>query len=120
MDRESLLYKVGTAHALLLVALLVVLQVAGRPLRGALLGGGLIGFSFLSFWGIAGSIAAGGRRGLGFALTALKILAYFGLTAAILTGRLSADGEGFGLGVSCFVVATVVVAVTRRTPRAEA
>ena len=120
MDRNTVLRRVGAAHVLLLAALLAALQAAGLPLRGALLGGGLIGFSFLSFWGIAGSIAAGNRRGLGVALTALKILGYFALTAAILTGRLAADGEGFALGVSCFVIATVAVAVTRRAPQTAA
>ncbi|MGH7899103.1 MAG: hypothetical protein ACREQQ_14200 [Candidatus Binatia bacterium] len=117
MDKNVVLVRVGVTHVLLLVALLVALRVSGLPLRGALLGGGLIGFSFVCFWGIAGAIAAGNRRSLGFALAMLKILAYLGLTATILTGKLTADGGGFALGVSCFVMAAVAVAWMERLPR---
>jgi hypothetical protein len=120
MDKNVVLYRVGATHVWLLAALLLALHVSGLPLRGALLGGGLIGFSFACFWGIAGAIAAGNRRGLGLMLATLKILAYLTLTAAILTGRLTADGGGFALGVSCFVVATVGVAWKRRPLRGTA
>jgi hypothetical protein len=114
MSRDHLLYYVGITHAALLVVMSLVLRVHGWPIKGALLGGGLIGFSFVTFWVVARSITEPGRKPLAIALGSLKVLVYLALSAAVLGGKLVADGEGFALGVSCFVLALLVVALATR------
>src|SRR5690349_10467495 len=101
MSRDRVLFRVGTAHTGLLALLLCVLRWLGWPLKGALLGGGLIGFSFVTFWMVARSVAEPGRRALAIALGGLKVVLYLGLSAAVLSGKLVADAEGFALGVTC-------------------
>src|SRR5262249_42782730 len=119
MGRERLLYNVGAAHAALLGVMSLALHAFGWPLKGALLGGGLIGFSFVTFWVVARSITEPGRKPLAIVLGSLKVLIYLALSAAVLSGGLVADGEGFALGVSCFVLATLLVALAtaHRSPR---
>jgi hypothetical protein len=109
MNRDLALRRVAVVHVGLLAALLIAQGLLGFPHKGALLGGGLAGFSFVTFWVIARSITEPGRSGLAIALGILKAGLYLLLSAAILTGRLAADGGGFALGVSCFVAATVIV-----------
>src|SRR5882724_10711000 len=87
---ETLLRRVAVTHALLLVVFASSLGFLGRPLDGLLLGGALSGFSFLTFWALARTLLGPGRKGLAYALGAMKILLYFGLTAAVLSGRLVA------------------------------
>lgn len=106
MTRPAALLQIATAHAALLAALLLVLGVTGRPLRGALLGGGLMALSMLLFAATARAAVAA-RRLFVAALASFKILLYLGLATAVLTGWVVADGVGFAAGVTCFVVATV-------------
>lgn len=109
MGRETLLRRVAVSELALVVASAVVMRIANRPLDGLLLGAALAGFSFLTFWALARTLVAPGRRGLAYALGATKILLYFGITAAVLSGRLVADPLGFAVGVSCFVFAAIGV-----------
>ncbi len=111
MSRDRVLYYVGASHAALLAAVSLALHAFGWPLKGTLLGGGLIGFSFVTFWVVARSITGPGRKALAIVLGSLKVLIYLALSAAVLSGKLVADGEGFTLGVSCFVLATLLVAL---------
>jgi hypothetical protein len=113
-----LLQRVAAVHLLLVGGLAIVLRQLGRPLDGLLLGGGLAGFSFVTFWVVARSIVEPGRKGLAFALGSLKILLYLALTAAVLSGRLVADAAGFAFGVSCFVGAVVGVGLLASRPHA--
>jgi hypothetical protein len=120
MSRDRVLYNVGATHAALLAAMSLALHAFGWPLKGPLLGGGLIGFSFVTFWIVARSITEPGRKPLAIVLGCLKVLLYLALSAAVLSGKLVADGEGFALGVSCFVLATLLVAlatIAHRPPR---
>src|ERR1700752_3954182 len=103
MARETLLRRVATTHALLVVASAVALGWAGRPLDGLLLGGALAGFSFVTFWGVGRTLVEPGRKALPYAVRRLKLLLYFGLPAAVLSRRLVADPIGFAIGVTCFV-----------------
>ncbi len=114
MSRDRVLYQVGASHAALLAAMSLGLHAFGWPLKGILLGGGLIGFSFVTFWVVARSITEPGRRPLAIVLGSLKVLIYLALSAAVLTGKLVADGQGFALGVSCFVLATLLVALATK------
>jgi len=114
MGKDRALNYVGATHTALLAAASFVLHALGWPLKGALLGGGLIGFSFVTFWVVARSIVEPGRKLLAIVLGSLKVLLFLALSAAVLGGKLVADGEGFALGVSCFVVAVVVVALATR------
>jgi hypothetical protein len=114
MSREHALYHVGAAHATLLVTATLALYVFGWPLKGILLGGGLIGLAFVTFWVVARSVVEPGRRPLAMVLGGLKVLVYLTLSAAVLTGNLVADGGGFALGVSCFVLATLLVALATK------
>jgi hypothetical protein len=117
MARDRVLYRVGATHAALLAALSVALHGFGWPLKGALLGGGLIGFSFVTFWVVARSITEPGRKPLAIVLGSLKVVGYLALSAAVLGGKLAADGEGFALGVSCFILATLLVALKTKSLR---
>ena len=110
MGRDRVLHQVGVTHAAFLAVMSIVLHRFGWPLKGTLLGGGLIGFSFVTFWVVARSITEPGRKPLAIVLGGLKVVIYLALSAAVLTGKLVADGEGFALGVSCFILATVLVA----------
>jgi hypothetical protein len=109
MNRDLALRRVAAVHVGLLAALLIAQHLLGLSHRGALLGGGLAGFSFVTFWVVARSITEPRRKGLAIVLGFLKIVFYLALSAAVLSGRLVADGGGFALGVSCFVAATVIV-----------
>jgi hypothetical protein len=111
MNRDVVLWRVAVAHVGLLALLLIAQHLLGFPHRGALLGGGLVGFSFVTFWIVARSITDPRRKGLAVALGTLKVALYLGISAAVLGGRLVADGGGFALGVSCFVAATLIVAL---------
>jgi hypothetical protein len=114
MSRDHVLHRVGIIHAALLAAMSLTLHAFGLPLKGALLGGGLIGFSFVTFWVVARSITEPGRKPLAIVLGSVKVLIYLALSAAVLSGKLVADGEGFALGVSCFVLATLFVALSSK------
>jgi hypothetical protein len=111
MSKDVVLQRVGAVHAGLLSALVVARFGLGYPVEGALLGGGLAGFSFLTFWVFARSVTEPRKKGLAILLGVLKVSFYLALTAAILCGRLVTDGSGFAFGVSCFVVATVIGAL---------
>jgi hypothetical protein len=111
MSRDQTLSYVGATHAALLAIVSSALYVFGWPLKGTLLGGGLIGFSFVTFWVVSRSVIEPGRKPLAIVLGSLKVLVYLALSAAVLAGKLVADGEGFVLGVSCFVLATLLVAL---------
>jgi hypothetical protein len=114
MGRDEVLYQVGATHVGLLLFTCVALHALGWPLKGALLGGGLIGFSFVTFWVVARSVVEPGRKPLAIVLGGLKVLLYLTLTAAVLTGKVVADGGGFAVGVSCFILATLLVAIATR------
>jgi hypothetical protein len=109
MRSERILWRVGATHCALLSALLLALASSGHPLRGAMLGGSLIGISFATFWTAARAITNPARRSLAILLGVIKISLYFGLTAAVLSGRVVADADGFALGVSCFLLAILTV-----------
>jgi hypothetical protein len=111
MTRETLLRRVTLTEFTLVVTSALLLGFANRPLDGLFLGAALGGFSFLTFWALARTLVTPDRRGLAYALGAIKILLYFGVTAAILTGRLVVDPLGFAVGVSCFVFAVIGVAL---------
>lgn len=114
MISDALLYRVGVTHAALVTSLLFLLRALVWPLKGALLGAGLIGFSFVTFWVVARSITDPRRKPLAILLGTVKVIGHLGLSAAVLSGRLIADGIGFALGVSCFIVATLLVALASR------
>jgi hypothetical protein len=111
MARDFILFKVAIGHALLLCVLLAGLSVASQPIDGALLGGGLAALAFGAFWVLATSITNPRRRGLGRFLGSLKMIAYFALIVAALTGKLVIDPAGFALGVTCFIVAVMAAAL---------
>ncbi len=115
---DGILRRVGEAHASLVSALVLVLGLTGHPVRGALLGGALIGFAFATFWIAARAITDPARRRLAILLGAAKISLYLGLSAAVLSGCVVADADGFALGVSCFPLATLAVAL--RSPLSPA
>lgn len=114
MRSDLVLQRVAKLHGALIVLLVSTLQLTGQPLRGALLGGGLAGLSFVTFWVVARSITEPRRKRLAAFLGVTKVTLYLGLSAAVLSGRLAADARGFALGVSCFVVAVVVAAFASR------
>jgi hypothetical protein len=118
MGSDRLLWRVGGAHGALVLALVFALVIFGHPVRGVLLGGSLIGFSFATFWIVARSITNPNRRGLAIVLGVIKVTLYLGLSAAVLSGRLVADADGFALGVSCFVVATLAAVFATHAPAA--
>ena len=111
MARETLLRRVALTELALVIASALLLRLANRPLDGLFLGAALGGFSFLTFWAFARTLVAPGRRGLAYALGTSKIVLYFAITAAVLTGRLVVDAFGFAVGVSCFVFAAIGVAL---------
>jgi hypothetical protein len=111
---EGILRRVGEAHVALVSALALVLALRGHPVRGALLGGALIGLSFATFWIAARAISDPARRKLAALLGVVKVSLYLGLSAAVLSGRVVADADGFALGVSCFPLATLAVAFRSR------
>lgn len=111
MAKDLVLRRVAMTHAVLLAVLGLVLQSFGWPLKGALLGGGLAGFSFVTFWVVARSITEPRRKGLAVLLGGLKIALYLSVSAAVLSGRLVADASGFALGISCFVAAVLIAAL---------
>ena len=106
---ERILWRVGAAHGALLTALLLALALFGHPLRGALLGGSLIGVSFATFWTAARAITNPARRNLAILLGVIKISVYLGLSAAVLSGRVVADADGYALGITCFLLAILTV-----------
>jgi hypothetical protein len=109
MRSERVLWRVGAMHGALLSALLLALALCGHPLRGALLGGSLIGVSFATFWMVAHALTNPARRKLAIVLGVTKISLYLGLSAAVLSGQVVADADGFALGVSCFLLAILTV-----------
>ncbi|MGH7859148.1 MAG: hypothetical protein ACREQY_17615 [Candidatus Binatia bacterium] len=113
MYREAILLHVALLHAAFVCALVAALGLAGLPVRGALLGGGAMAVSLGLLWGMARAVLAPQRRSVLALLGSLKVLLYLGLVSAALTGRLVTDGAGFGAGVACFLLAAVVVAVSR-------
>jgi hypothetical protein len=114
MNEERILRRVAATHVALVAVLVAAFQALGWPLKGSLVGGGLIALSFATFWVVARAIVEPRRKVAAFALGMLKISLYFALSAAVLTGRFSADPLGFALGVSAFVAATILVAATER------
>jgi len=120
MSRDEALYYVAATHAALLAIVSLALRAFGWPLKGILLGGELIGFSFVTFWVVARSITEPGRKPLAIVLGSLKVLIYLAVSAAALSGKLVADGQGFALGVSCFVLATLLVALATKARRPRA
>jgi amino acid transporter len=113
MGRVRILERVAAVDAALVLALALAFELTGRPVRGVLLGGGLMIFSFVTFWTVATSITRERRRGLAILLGMTKTLLFLVLGGAVLSGRLTADPLGFALGVTAFVVAVVAVAATR-------
>ena len=111
MNRQILLRRVMSAHMALLAAAAIFLHARGLPLDGLFLGGLLGGFAFVTFWAIARTLVDPSRKALAYVLGSMKILLYFGLTAAVLTGRLVADPLGFAIGITCFVASIVGVAL---------
>lgn len=118
MTSDRVLWRVGGAHGALVSALVLAFAIFGHPVRGVLLGGSLIGFSFATFWIVARSITNPDRRGLAIMLGVMKVSLYLGLSAAVLSGRIVADADGFALGVSCFVVATLAAVFATHAPAA--
>lgn len=118
MNRDVVLVRVAVLHGVFLGGLLVALRLAAQPVRGALLGGGIAALSFASFWVIARSITDARKKVLAVMLGSAKILAYFTLTALVLSGRLVADASGFALGVTC-LVAAVLGGAALGVPRAQ-
>jgi hypothetical protein len=114
MGSETVLGRVAAAHCALVALLAVAAAVVGLPLKGLLLGGSAMALALVSLWTIFGSLVGRQRRALGYALGTLKILLYFGLTTAALTGRFVVDPLGFAAGVSCFVVAATAVVLSRQ------
>jgi|ERR1051326_5870423 hypothetical protein len=114
MNDRGILRHVAVVHAALVAFVAVAFHALGLPLKGTLVGGGLVAFSFVTFWTVARAIVEPRRRAAAYLLGMLKITVYFALTAAVLTGRFTADPVGFALGVSVFVVATVLVAAIDR------
>ncbi|MET0151423.1 MAG: hypothetical protein ABW298_02285 [Candidatus Binatia bacterium] len=106
---DGVLRRVGEAHAGFVSVLALVFGLAGHPVRGVLLGGALIGLSFATFWIAARAITDPARRKLAAVLGVIKVSLYLGLSAAVLSGRVVADADGFALGVSCFPLATLAV-----------
>jgi hypothetical protein len=106
---DRVLRRVAQSHAGFVLAVALVLGLVGHPIRGALLGGALIGLSFATFWIVARAITDPGRRKLALVLGVLKVSLYLGLSAAVLSGRVVADADGFALGVTCFPLATLAV-----------
>jgi hypothetical protein len=116
VDEQRILRRVAATHAALVAVLVATCFAAGWPVKGSLIGGGLIALSFATFWVVARAIVEPRRKALAFALGTVKITLYFALSAAVLTGRLAADALGFTLGISAFVLATIVVAVPAAWP----
>jgi hypothetical protein len=108
---DRVLRRVGEAHVALVSVLTLILGLTGHPVRGALLGGALIGLAFATFWIAARAITDPAKRKLATLLGVAKIALYLGLSAAVLSGRVVADADGFALGVSCFPLATLAVAL---------
>jgi len=107
MTGERVLWRVGAMHTTLLSGLLLALSTFGHPLRGALLGGSLIGISFATFWMAARSITDPAKRGIAVVLGVAKVFLFLALSAAVLSGQVVADADGFALGISCFLLATL-------------
>ena len=81
---------------------IVLLAVMALTLAGCqtaredrILGGSLIGLSFATFWMAARSITNPARRGIAVVLGVAKVSLFLGLSAAVLSGRVVADADGF-------------------------
>jgi hypothetical protein len=116
MYREALLVRIALLHAAFLAAASAAGVVTGLPVRGLALGGGAMALSLVLIWAMARLTLAARPRWLAV-VASLKILLYLSLLTATLTGRLVADGAGFAVGITCFVVATL--AVVTLSPRAR-
>jgi hypothetical protein len=112
MARYPILYRIAWAHTALIVGVAISLHVIGLPVKGTLLGGGFIGFSFVALWIFTRAIVEPQRKRLAIAVGILKFLLYAVLGAAVLSGRFVADAGGFALGVTVFIVITLAVALT--------
>jgi hypothetical protein len=62
----------------------------------------------------ARSITNPARRGIAVVLGVAKVSLFLGLSAAVLSGRVVADADGFALGISCFLLATLAVVFRSR------
>ena len=113
MLREDILRRVGLVHAALLAVFGLGLAASGFPVKGILLGGGAMALSAGFLWGTARAVIDG-RRAAVLAFGTLKFVTYLGLVVLVLGGRLHADGVGFAIGITCFLVATVIVALFDR------
>jgi hypothetical protein len=117
MYRESVLKRICVLHGALVVAAVFVSVALGFPARGIAMGGGAMAASLLLIWGMV-RLTMAGRKGWLVTLASLKVLLYLSLLAAIFTGWFVADGAGFAIGVTCFLVSTVlVVALSSRRQR---
>lgn len=102
---SSILFPIALAHASLAIA-----AAAALPDRagGIMLGAAAIGLATFLFWAIGRALVLGARRSVLAALAATKILGYLLLVAAAFSGRLTVDGLGFAVGITCFPTAVVV------------
>jgi hypothetical protein len=117
MRKDSTIAQVAAAHFALVALLVLSLAASGRPLSGAVLGGGAMGASLLLLWGMVHAVAFEGRRTLLLAAAAAKFFLYLAFVTAVIRGWLAVDAGGFAAGVTCFVGATVVVTALRSSRR---
>jgi hypothetical protein len=118
MNRYPVLSRIAWFHPAAVVIAAVALWSAGLPIEGTLVGGGLIGISFIGLWLFMRAVVEPGRKRLAFAIGVLKLMLYAMLAAAVLSGRFAPDAGGVALGVTLFVIITLTVAATTpATPR---
>ncbi len=116
MRRDGVLVRIALVHATAVLALAVVCAARGWPVRGLFIGGGLAGFSFVSFWAIARAILVPGTTVLAAALNVTKVLLYLALVVLVMSGRLTADATGIGVGITSFVVSAIATALWMHRP----
>lgn len=116
MRRDGVLVRIALVHASLVVVLAIVCAARGWPVRGLLIGGGLAGFSFVSFWTIARAILVPGTTVLAAAFNITKVLLYLALVVLVMSGRLTADATGIGIGITSFVVSAIATALLTHRP----
>jgi len=108
---HPILRRIAWAHAVLVLLFAIGFALAGLPIKGTLVGGGFIGFSFVASWVFVRAIVEPQRRGLATAIGVLKFFFYALLGAAVLSGRFTVDAAGFAVGVTVFVIVAVTVAL---------
>ena len=115
MARETLLRRVALTELALVIASALLLRLANRPLDGLFLGAALGGFSFLTFWALARTLVAAGRRGLAYALGATKWQTIWHqvlpvATPGILTGLILALSRAIGETAPLIIAGAVTFA----------